>query len=218
MSEETQAAQNNTEGADSQNTSGQQTGQTNDAVVDDKLPPVDFTGKQATIDDAKNHADSFIGAPEKYGDFNVPDGVVVRPDMLEKTETIARELNLSQAGAQKLIDLAPELSQAMADAQQEHWDTVVSNWESSIKEDPNFGGPKFDETMERAKRVLNEHGNDALKTFLEETRFGSNPDLIKLLAKIDQKMGEDKLVDGKPSGVQEKSAAEILYPSQEPKQ
>src|SRR5712671_3512851 len=44
------------------------------------------------------------GAPEKYEDFKLPEGVELAPEAVAEVSTLFKELGLSQANAQKLVD------------------------------------------------------------------------------------------------------------------
>lgn len=66
------------------------------------------------VDDGKKPEDTgtveLNGAPESYESFQLPDGFVLEGDRLAMATDIAKELNLSQAGAQKLIDAYTKLA------------------------------------------------------------------------------------------------------------
>lgn len=150
-----------------------------------------------------------VGAPEAY-DFNFSDGYNVDTETLGKFTELAKGLDLTQEDAQKVMDLAVENMANAQKIQEQAWLKQREEWAKDIKADKDFGGEKFNETMERAKRsIANFFGEDVL-TFLDATGYGDHPGLLKGLAKIDMAVGEDKIVDGKPSE-QMKSQAERLY-------
>ena len=153
------------------------------------------------------------GAPEKYETFVAPEGVTLDQEMLGKFSGVAKELNLPQAGAQKLVDLAVEHSKQIIASQQSQWAEIRQEWVSEIKADKEFGGEKFNETVVSAKRALGKFGSEKLVQFLDSTGYGDNAELIRLLARVDKATREDKTVDGDPAK-ENKSAAETLYPNQ----
>ena len=83
---------------------------------------------------------------------------------------------------------------------------------SSIKADKEFGGQNFPGTVDRAKRALKRFGCDDMVMFFESTGYGDNPEVIKLLARVDRATSEDRVTDGAPA-YETKSAAEIIYGS-----
>lgn len=153
------------------------------------------------------------GAPEKYETFVAPEGVTLDTEMLGKFSSVAKELNLPQAGAQKLVDLAVEHSKQIIASQAQQWQEIRQEWVSEIKADKEFGGEKFNETVVSAKRALGKFGSEKLVQFLDSTGYGDNAELIRLLARVDKATREDKIVDGDPAKAN-KSAAETLYPDQ----
>jgi hypothetical protein len=58
-------------------------------------------------------------------------------------------------------------------------------------------GDKYQEHVEKGKMVLNRFADDDIKKMIETTRFGDNPQVIRLLANIAEKLSEDVLVDPK---------------------
>jgi hypothetical protein len=152
------------------------------------------------------------GAPEKYADFKLPEGLALDPERFGKFQDLAKTMNISQDNAQKLIDLAIANSAQAEKAQADSWAKTREGWVKEINEDPEIGGAKLQESTELARRALKEFANDKLIGFLNSTGFGDHPELVRVFVKIGQKMGEDKAVDGKPSGTSDgKSAAEVLY-------
>lgn len=150
------------------------------------------------------------GAPETYADFTMPEGMETDEGVLGKFTGVAKELNLTQEQAQKLIDISAENAKALMDKQREVWRETREKWVASIKTDKEFGGSKYAETLAYAKRTIREFGTTELKTFLTDTGYGDNPDLIKFLAKAGKALSDDRLVEGKAPSLT-KSPAEKMY-------
>lgn len=154
------------------------------------------------------------GAPEKYETFTAPEGVTLDQELLGKFSTTAKELNLSQVGAQKLFDLAAENAKAIVAQQQEQARKTREGWVNELKADKEFGGEKFGATVLSAQRTLGKFGSPKLMADLEDSGFGDNAELIRLLTRVDKATREDTIVDGDPAGADPKSAAETIYPNQ----
>lgn len=182
---------------------------------DDKgAKPDDKSGKPADDKGAKPE-----GAPEKYENFSAPEGVELDTETLGEFTAVAKELNLSQEKAQKLVDFGPKILQKAQEVQMQKWVEIREGWVSDLKADKEFGGDKLPETVERAKRALSKFGDEKLVKLLLPpnkggTGFGDNDALIKLLARVDKATSEDTVVDGGSSGKDNRSAAEVLYPNQ----
>ena len=154
------------------------------------------------------------GAPETYSDFALPKDFTFNEGGQDAFNGLAKELNLDQAGAQKALDFYAEKQNEIGQAHAAAWDKVQDDWVTGLKTDKDFGGTKFNETIERANRALGAHGSEELKTYLKASGFGNNGELIKMLAKIDKATGDGGLIDGEPKGGGEKTAAQIMYPNQ----
>jgi len=149
-------------------------------------------------------------SPESYAEFTVPEGISLNQDMLGKFSALAKETNLTQESAQKLVDLAVEHTNQLAQSQQEAFMDLRENWVNEIKADKEFGGAKFKDTLEQANRALKRFGSSELIKFLNQG-WGDNPELVKAFARIDRATSEDKVEDGTPPKQTANSAAEVLY-------
>jgi hypothetical protein len=149
--------------------------------------------------------------PKDEFEIKFGEGVQVDPEVLGSFKTIAKEAGLKGEHAQKLADLAAKNMEGVLKAQQDQWAKQREAWANEIKADKDFGGQKFNETVERAKRALGKFGEAGLVEFLDQTGYGDNPALIRLLARVDRALGEDKVLDGAPPEKDTRSAAEVLY-------
>lgn len=138
------------------------------------------------------------GAPEKY-EFQAPEGVNFDPAVVDKFSAVAKELNLSQEAAQKVLS---EVGPAMAAAQQKAQAEMVASWETEAKADKEFGGENFERNLAIAKQGQAFIGTPALAQFLEQTKLGSHPEVIRLFFKVGQAIAEDTHVPGgaRPAG------------------
>ncbi|EPF4208106.1 peptidase [Enterobacter hormaechei] len=149
------------------------------------------------------------GAPEKY-EFKPAEGQELDAAALEQFEPIARELNLTNEQAQKMVDLYGTKIMPMVQKQQaEAWQKQTEGWAETVKADKEIGGDKLTANLSAAQRALDQFGTPALKEYLNATGLGNHPDLVKTFVKIGKAMSEDGMVDGSNQG--QRSAAEVLY-------
>ena len=143
----------------------------------------------------------------------LPEGV--EPDtVLQKSfAPVAKELNLTQDQAQKLVTLQSEHVLALQKQADEQYAQTQKQWVDELKSDKELGGDKFDASLEVAKRPITKFGDDAFRSVLEESGLGNNPAVFKFMHKLGVAMGEDSA--GMPSGggSQDKSAADLLFPT-----
>jgi hypothetical protein len=155
------------------------------------------------------------GAPEKYGDFKLPEGVEVDKAMLEGFLPVAKELNLSQEQAQKLVDFQSQYVAHAAKAQQEAWDTMQADWVKAAKADKDIGGPAFNDSVGFAAKAIKQFGTAELKAALDATGVGNHPEFIRVFAKIGKAMSEDKFhVSNAEAPATPQSLAQRLFPNQ----
>ncbi|MDC4196942.1 peptidase [Enterobacter cloacae complex sp. RIVM_C039474] len=149
------------------------------------------------------------GAPEKY-EFKAGEGVELDTAALEQFEPIARELNLTNEQAQKMVDLYGTKIMPMVQQQQaEAWQKTTEQWAADVKADKEIGGDKLTANLSAAQRALDLFGGPVLKEYLNTTGLGNHPELVKTFVKIGKAMSEDGMVDGSNQG--QRSAAEVLY-------
>lgn len=148
------------------------------------------------------------GAPEKY-EFKAGEGVELDTAALEQFEPIARELNLTNEQAQKLVDAYPKILAGVQQRQAEAWQKQTEGWAETVKADKEIGGDKLTANLSAAQRALDQFGTPELKEYLNATGLGNHPDLVKTFVKIGKAMSEDGMVDGSNQG--QRSAAEVLY-------
>lgn len=148
------------------------------------------------------------GAPEKY-EFKPAEGQELDTAALEQFEPIARELNLTNEQAQKLVDAYPKILAGVQQRQAEAWQKQTEGWAETVKADKEIGGDKLTSNLSAAQRALAQFGTPELKEYLEGTGLGNHPELVKAFVKVGKAMSEDGVVTGKESG--QRSAAEVLY-------
>lgn len=148
------------------------------------------------------------GAPEVY-EFKAAEGVELDTEALKDFEPVARELNLTNEQAQKLVDAYPKILAGVQQRQADAWQKQTEGWAEAVKADKEIGGDKLESNLSAAQRALDQFGNPELKEYLNVTGMGNHPELVKAFVKIGKAMSEDGMVSGKDTG--QRSAAEVLY-------
>ena len=176
-----------------QTTETQQQAETQDQQVSDETNVESKTSESAAPE----------GAPEKY-EFNpkVADAPQeLDPEVLTAFGDVAKELNLSQEAAQKVLDkVAPVVQAKQAKALED----AKAGWVNDSQSDEEFGGENFDANLKTAKSALDTFGNDALKSLLVETGFGNHPEIIRFMYRAGKAISEDSYV-GNSLGANAKS-------------
>lgn len=163
------------------------------------------TNKPAEI--KPNHAaEKPANAPDKY-DFKVSEGQQLDVAAVKEFEQIARDLNLTNEQAQKLVDLyGAKIMPQMIKQQAEQWQQQIDSWVKTVNDDQQLGSV---ESINHAQKALEKFGSPDLKQYLNDTGLGNHPELIRVFANIGQAMAEDSMVTGNNNG--QISTADVLF-------
>lgn len=174
--------------------------------------------QQATQDGkgAGNTEGKTTGAPEAY-EFKSNTGKEFDPEVMTSFSEVAKELNLPQDAAQKMIDkLAPKIQER----QQQVIDQVRTDWAQQASSDKEYGGEKLAENLSVAKKALDAFGTPELRSLLNESGLGNNPEVIRFMYRAGKAISEDRFVGGASSGSKSSGpknfndAASALYSNQ----
>jgi hypothetical protein len=147
------------------------------------------------------------GAPEKY-EFKAPEGKSYDANLLAAFEAGARDSNLTQDAAQKLLDsMAPKIQER----QTEELVAIRKGWYEASQADKEFGGANLEQNLGIAATALKEFGSPELSRLLVSTGFSNHPEVIRAFVKIGQKLSSDKFVAGSPQSHPTVDATKILY-------
>ncbi len=163
----------------------------------------------------KGDEDTLTGAPDAYKDFTLPENVELIDDKLKEFQAISKEMNLSQKGAQTLIDKHVAVISEIQEAQNEEWAETRKEWREATKTDKEFGGQKLKASMAYAKAALNAFGNTEFIGLMDDFGLGDHPEVVRFLVLAGKAVSEDSLMPGghPSSGDSGKTQAERMFPS-----
>ena len=141
--------------------------------------------------------------PDKY-EFKLAEGLEIAPAVAEEFTNIAKELKLSQAGVDKLVDLHGRLmleTVKAAEAQRNSWADGCAKQ-----------GLATDQGMANARLAVKTFGGSAAMDALIQTGAAWHPAVQKFLQNIGSLLQEDNGADGKPAG-KNPSAADMMFPN-----
>ncbi len=154
------------------------------------------------------------GAPEEYTDFTMPEGMEVDKAMLEAFSPVAKELNLSQENAQKLVDLQAKGVKDSVDAHVKEWTDAMGRWKDDTKADKEIGGEHFGQTQSNVTLALKAFGTEKLEEILDVTGVGNHVELVRFFDKVGGLISNDKIDLGNTPSGDSRTQAEIMYPKQ----
>ena len=183
------------------------------AAADDKGAAADAAakgGEEAGKDGKPD--DKPAGAPDNY-EFKAPDGVTLDDAVVGAFAEVAKDLNLPQEQAQKVID---KIAPVLATQATERLKAARTEWVETAKADKEFGGDKLEENLGVAKKALEAFATPELRTLLEDSGLGDHPDVIRLFFRVGKAISEDGVVSGKPGTSAPLSIAQRMYPNMNP--
>jgi len=157
-------------------------------------------------------ANEMHGAPEgDYSEFTVPDGSTRDPVLLGEFTPLAKELGLSQKGAQKLVDFKSKLDQRAIQA----WGDHVKDLRTQAQADPEIGGTKYQASIAAGRDVIKKFAPAGFTQMLNSYGIGNHPLMIKFMTKIAAATGENPIPpnNGGSGGSVDKPLHEIFYGS-----
>lgn len=147
------------------------------------------------------------GAPEKY-QFAAPEGTEYDTEILDAFTGAAKEANLTQETAQKLIEkMAPAITARQVDQVK----AIHKEWLDASTADTEFGGDKLAENLGVARKAVEKFGTPELRKLLDETGLGNHPEMIRLFYRTGKAISEDKFVSGSPAGAGKVKPENVLY-------
>lgn len=174
-----------------------------------ETPAADVEGQEPKTeeDEAKTE-----GAPETYADFTVPEGLTLDTEVLGEFTEAARELNLPQDQAQRVVDLGVKMSQKWAEQASAQVQDMQAGWRRDAEADPEIGGDALPQSLATAKKALDAFGSPALKEMIEDAKLGDHPEFIRLLVNVGKSISEDTLITPSGEAVRApRSHAERIY-------
>lgn len=161
------------------------------------------------------------GAPEKYGDFKLPEGVKLEAADVTELQTYAKTHNLTQEQAQALVDRTlktrGDTETAVIAKQQEAVKQLATDWKTQTQADKEIGGDNLTASLATAVKARDAFGSPELIRILNDSGMGNHPEVVRFFAKVGKAMSEDKFVQGTANGGNaanpEAARAARMYPS-----
>ena len=178
---------------------------------------------ETAVENETSESETPQGAPEKY-EFNTKitdDSSELDPEVVIAFGEVAKELDLPQDAAQKVLDKVAPVIQAK---QAKVLEQVKLDWANDSQADKEFGGENLAENLNVAKTALDAFGSDSLKSLLHETGFGNHPEIIRFMYKAGKAISEDSYVGNSEGAMSQgadpkdfNSIANALYSNQQNK-
>lgn len=184
-------------------------------------PPVTGAGQDAPPPSAPGEGDkpapaAADAAPEPFT-LAAPEGMDQFQGDFDKFATDMDswlKANPTATPQQALAEAAQRQAKAITDGQAaaiQSRNTQIEGWETSLKNDPEFGGEKFEANIAAYHKGIDALGTPELRQILEETGLGSHPEIVRAFTKAAQLSADTAIVTG-AHRPQAASAASRMYP------
>jgi len=185
------------------------------ATDSDTAPAVDDkTGDEGATDTTGDDTDlSSQTPPDTYADFVMPEGVELDSALLTEAAPLFKELGLTQDQAQKLVDFQAAQAKASSESSVDAFNQLMNDWQTQSKNDKEFGGDNFEESVGIARQAIDKFGTPELKQLLEEHGVGNHPEVIRFMVKVGKLTAEDVPGGTTTATSQAQDRVSLLYPN-----
>jgi hypothetical protein len=148
-------------------------------------------GEKATAEEVEAYYRA-IGKPEKASEYVFPDGDGVKhdPKMVEWAQNVFHQAGLDKDQASAIGKAWDGFVGEMAKADLAAREQAKTEAEAALKAE--MGEEKYAHAAELTRRFLKEVATPEDIAFLDESKMGSHPAMIRLVFKLAQKTGDDQ--------------------------
>ncbi len=169
---------------------------TSEVVAEPQQPPAEVVeppkAGEPVTDDIPKPKDA-PGAPSEY-EFKPPEGQTLDEGVLDSFSAAARELNLTNDGAQSILDsVLPKIEEAA----KERLDAARAEWKELSRNDKEFGGDAFKTNCAIANTAYDRFCSDEMKSLLIESGFADHPEFVRSFFRIGKAISEDTILAGR---------------------
>ena len=161
---------------------------------------------EATAEAGKTEGDK--GAPETY-EFTAAEGREFDPAVIAEFSAVAKELNLPQEAAQKVLD---KMGPAIAARQEAAIADARAKWVADTKADAEIGGPELAQKIALANTTFEKFGTPELRALLDESGLGDHPEMLRWAHRVGKAISEDGFVAGR-GGNTPNDPAKTMFPT-----
>lgn len=154
---------------------------------------------------------ALLSSPEDYV-FQFAPETVVDTALIDEFKRFAFEQKMSLENARLMAKFYEKHVLGQSKKQSQEQAEVLQTMQKACEEDSEFGGMNFYDNMRYAKAAMLRFDDGSLAKILNETGFGSHPEVVRFMYRVGRALAEKDLPKAKER-IEEKSAAELFYPS-----
>lgn len=177
------------------------------------VSPVQQAGQTGQISGAPETllTTALLSGPEDYV-FQFAPETVVDTALIDEFRRFAFEQKMTLENARLMAKFYEKHVLGQSKKQKQEQTELLQSMQKACEEDSEFGGMNFYDNMRYAKAAILRFDDGSLAKILNETGFGSHPEVVRFMYRVGKALAEKEMPMAKESP-EEKSAAELFYPS-----
>lgn len=152
-----------------------------------------------------------LASPEDYV-FQFAPETQVDSALIEEFRRFAFEQKMSLENARLMAKFYETYVQGQSKKQAREQEELWRTMQSACESDKEYGGTCFHENMRYAKAAMLRFDDGSLAKILNETGFGSHPEVVRFMYRVGRALAEKDMPKAQ-TAAKEPSAAELFYPS-----
>ena len=172
-------------------------------------PQGDLMSDEEDAADKKPDGNGVLGAPEDGYKFeHVEEGAQIDDQTLSEFGDVAKELNLSQEAAQKIVSkLEPMLQRSL--------ERNRKTWADQTRKDPELGGANLQANLNAATRAYKQTTTPEFRALLKAAGLVNHPEFVRHFYHLSKRLSDGAFVTGN-AGMSERSAQTVFYKGMNP--
>lgn len=170
----------------------------------------------ANDDKSKAEGEGEGDADFVFAEIVLPEGMEVDAEAMEEAKSLFKEGKLSPDLQQKAADLYGKAVEKTTTTLAETWVKQQTEWQNTIKSDPEMGGKNMTDTLALTARVVDTFGKkDAaeIRQALTATGAGNHPAVVRMFRAIGKAIRPGQVPPGNGGGNGPGTPAGRLYPT-----
>lgn len=152
-----------------------------------------------------------LQSPEDYV-FQFAPETVVDKALIDDFRRFAFEQKMSLENARLMAKFYEAYVQGQSKKRSMEQAEFLKNMQKACEEDGEYGGLGFHDNMRYAKMAMLRFDDGSLAKILNETGFGSHPEVVRFMYRVGRALAEKDMPRAQ-NAKKEQSAAELFYPS-----
>ena len=151
-----------------------------------------------------------------HADVDEPDVVLCMSQAaFDKFAPMVKEGGLSKESAQKLADQHLKAMERYEAWRFQKGNEQIKAWEAEVRDHPEYGGVRLDQSVETAKNMLHRYGSPKLVKEFNDMGVLSHPEFMYMLMRVSKDVSEGVSIGGAGQAAPERDLANRMFPEYE---